>query len=75
MLDPGLDWFGESPHRIVVAVPRSARREATTALAAIGAHHHPIGRFTGDEIVLGVSTVSLTEATTAWRNAIPSVMT
>ncbi|NQV06630.1 phosphoribosylformylglycinamidine synthase subunit PurL [bacterium] len=75
MLDPGLDWFGEGPHRIVVAVPRSARREATTALAAIGAHHHPIGRFTGDEIVLGVSTVSLTEATTAWRNAIPSVMT
>ena len=73
-VDPGVDLFGEGPHRYLVAVPDGLAHDATTALGASGAPHREIGRFGGDEIVLDTATVPLAEATRVWRNAIPRRM-
>jgi phosphoribosylformylglycinamidine synthase len=73
-IDPGVDLFGEGPHRFLVAVPDDLTHDAITALGASGAHHRVIGRFRGDEIVLGADAVALDEAARTWRDAIPRRM-
>ena len=73
-VDPGVDLFGEGPHRFVVAVPPELVHEANIALGASGAHHRVIGSFGGDDIVLGTDAVAVDEATKVWRDAIPRRM-
>ncbi len=64
-LDDWREYFAEDPHRLLVAAPPGAE---------LGAGAKAIGRFGGDEIVLGNNVVSLQAATHAWRNALPRRM-
>ena len=63
------DLFDESPHRFLVALDQGATPETN------GLPCREIGVFGGPEIVLGHhGSVALSEATTAWRDALPRRM-
>ena len=62
------DWrtlFSEDPHRLLVAAPPDAD---------LGVDATRIGSFGGESISLNGSSVSLTDAATTWRQAIPRRM-
>ncbi len=68
------NWFAEDPHRLIAAVdPEHADSVAALAMKA-GVPIHRIGTFGGDQIRLGEAFVSLKEATSVWRTALPRRM-
>ena len=73
-LDEGLDWFGESPHRLLAVVPIGAEGAAATVLDAVGAQHRSVGAMGGDFLRLGSLSLALGDAMAVWRNAIPRRM-
>ena len=64
-IDPGVDLFGEGPHRFLVAVPADLAHDAITALGASGATHRVIGRFAMYSIfaIMGVGMCLLSSVT------------
>jgi phosphoribosylformylglycinamidine synthase len=74
-LTPAVAWFSESASRVVVSVPPSRVSEVLSAAQAAGVPAVRLGEAGGDRIVAdGAFSVSLAEATAAWRDAIPRAL-
>jgi phosphoribosylformylglycinamidine synthase len=74
-LTPAVAWFSESASRVVVSVPPSRVSEVLSAAQAAGVPAMRLGEAGGDRIVAdGAFSVSLAEATAAWRDAIPRAL-
>jgi phosphoribosylformylglycinamidine (FGAM) synthase-like enzyme len=74
-LVPGVAWFSESASRVVLSVAPEREAEVLAAAAGAGVPVRVLGRAGGDRIEAdGAFSVSVAEATTAWRDAIPNIL-
>jgi phosphoribosylformylglycinamidine synthase len=77
-LVPAVAWFSESASRVVLSVAPEREAEVLAAAAGAGRGGLPVtlfGRAGGDRIVAdGAFSVSVEDATTAWRDAIPNIL-
>jgi phosphoribosylformylglycinamidine synthase len=74
-LAPAALLFSESANRVVVSVDAGRVGEVLTRAVAAGVPASEIGVAEGDRIaVAGAVDIALTDATRAWRDAIPTIM-
>jgi phosphoribosylformylglycinamidine synthase subunit PurL len=74
-LVPALAWFSESASRVVVSVAPDRAGAVLDAAAAADVPAVRLGVAGGDRIVAdGAFSVSVADATTAWRDAIPAAL-
>jgi phosphoribosylformylglycinamidine synthase len=74
-LPPGAVCFSESAGRVVVAVEPARVVEVLARAESAGVPAAVLGEAGGDRLVLeGCFDVSLSDATTAWRDALPSAL-
>jgi phosphoribosylformylglycinamidine synthase len=74
-LAPSVACFSESANRVVVAVDEARVEELLGRAAAAGVPAAAIGTAGGDRLVWsGAFDVSLSEAETAWRDALPAAL-
>jgi len=74
-LVPGVAWFSESASRVVLSVAPEREAEVLAAAAGAGVPVTVLGHAGGDRIEAeGAFSVSVAEATTAWRDAIPNIL-
>ena len=70
-----LALFSESPSRVVTCVEGADVAAVTSRAAAAGISAIEIGRAHGDRLVIdGLVDVSLADATSAWRDALPNAV-
>jgi phosphoribosylformylglycinamidine synthase len=74
-LDPALAWFSESASRVVVAVEPARLEVVLARAAAAGVPTTDLGVAGGDRLMAdGAFDVSVPEAATTWREAIPRLL-
>jgi phosphoribosylformylglycinamidine synthase len=74
-LVPGVAWFSESASRVVLSVAPAEVDGVLATAAAAGVPAGVLGRAGGDRLdAEGAFSVSLADATHAWRDAIPDIL-
>ena len=74
-LVPGVAWFSESASRVVLSVAPEREAEILAAADAAGVPAALLGRAGGDRLeAAGAFSVSVADATAAWRDAIPDIL-
>jgi phosphoribosylformylglycinamidine (FGAM) synthase-like enzyme len=74
-LVPALAWFSESASRVVVAVEPALANDLVERARAANVPAQRLGTAGGDRLAAdGAFAVSLADATTAWRDALPTLL-